>query len=183
MPQKKNPDSAELIRAKVGRIFGSNVALMMVMKGLPLAFNKDMQEDKEQLFDASDSLSISLNVMIKIIETMEVNRKALEEAASSGFSTATDLADWLVRELNLPFREAHHITGAIVKICELKGCNLSTLTLEDMQNIEPRITKGVFNVLSIQNSVSSRSSLGGTAPEQVIKQILRWKKILHEETI
>jgi argininosuccinate lyase len=183
MPQKKNPDSAELIRAKVGRIFGSNVALMMVMKGLPLAFNKDMQEDKEQLFDASDSLSISLNVMIKIIETMEVNRKALEEAASSGFSTATDLADWLVRELNLPFREAHHITGAIVKICELKGCNLSALTLEDMQNIEPRITKGVFNVLSIQNSVSSRSSLGGTAPEQVIKQILRWKKILHEETI
>ena len=153
------------------------------MKGLPLAFNKDMQEDKEQLFDASDSLSISLNVMIKIIETMQVNRNALEEAASSGFSTATDLADWLVRELNLPFREAHHITGAIVKTCELKGCNLSSLTLEDMQIIEPRITKGVFNVLSVQNSVSSRSSFGGTAPEQVIKQILRWKKILHEETI
>ena len=183
MPQKKNPDSAELIRAKVGRIFGSNVALMMVMKGLPLAFNKDMQEDKEQIFDASDNLSISLNVMVKIIQTMQVNREALEEAASSGFSTATDLADWLVRQLNLPFREAHHITGEIVKICELKKCSLSSLALEDMQNIEPRITKSVFNVLSVQNSVSSRSSLGGTAPEQVIKQVLRWKKILNEEII
>ena len=121
--------------------------------------------------------------MVKVIQTMQVNREALEEAASSGFSTATDLADWLVRELNLPFREAHHITGEIVKICELKKCSLSSLALEDMQNIEPRITKSVFNVLSVQNSVSSRSSLGGTAPEQVIKQVLRWKKILNEEII
>jgi argininosuccinate lyase len=183
MPQKKNPDSAELIRAKVGRIFGANVALMMVMKGLPLAFNKDMQEDKEQLFDASDNLSISLQVMTRIISGMKINKENLEKAASSGFSTATDLADWLVRELNLPFRKAHHITGALVKNCEIKNCNLSDLSLQEMQSVEPLITKGIFSVLSVQNSVSSRSSLGGTAPEQVMKQVMRWKKILNEETI
>lgn len=183
MPQKKNPDSAELIRAKVGRIFGANVALMMVMKGLPLAFNKDMQEDKEQLFDASDNLSISLQVMTRIIASMKINKENLEKAASSGFSTATDLADWLVRELNLPFRKAHHITGALVKNCEIKKCSLSDLSLQEMQSVEPLITKGVFSVLSVQNSVSSRSSLGGTAPEQVMKQVMQWKKVLNEETV
>jgi len=183
MPQKKNPDSAELIRAKVGRIFGANVALMMVMKGLPLAFNKDMQEDKEQLFDASDNLSISLQVMTRIIASMKINKENLEKAASSGFSTATDLADWLVRELNLPFRKAHHITGALVKNCEIKKCSLSDLSLQEMQSVEPLITKEVFSVLSVQNSVSSRSSLGGTAPEQVMKQVMQWKKVLNEETV
>ena len=181
MPQKKNPDSAELIRAKIGRVFGSNVALMMVMKGLPLAYSKDMQEDKEQVFDASDNLSISLKVMTKIIATMKVHKNSLEDAASQGFSTATDLADWLVRELHLPFRKAHHITGAIVKKCEDQNCNLSDLSLEDMKIIEPGITKDVFSVLSVKNSVLSRCSFGGTSPIQVTKQILRWKDKLNEE--
>ena len=181
MPQKKNPDSAELIRAKIGRVFGSNVALMMVMKGLPLAYSKDMQEDKEQVFDASDNLSISLKVMTKIIATMKVHKNSLEEAASQGFSTATDLADWLVRELHLPFRKAHHITGAIVKKCEDQNCNLSDLSLADMKIIEPGITKDVFSVLSVKNSVLSRCSFGGTSPIQVTKQILRWKDKLNEE--
>lgn len=181
MPQKKNPDSAELIRAKIGRVFGSNVALMMVMKGLPLAYSKDMQEDKEQVFDASDNLSISLKVMTKIIATMKVHKNSLEDAASQGFSTATDLADWLVRELHLPFRKAHHITGAIVKKCEDQNCNLSDLSLEDMKIIEPGITKDVFSVLSVKKSVLSRCSFGGTSPIQVTKQILRWKDKLNEE--
>ena len=181
MPQKKNPDSAELIRAKIGRVFGSNVALMMVMKGLPLAYSKDMQEDKEQVFDASDNLSISLKVMTKIIATMKVHKNSLEDAASQGFSTATDLADWLVRELHLPFRKAHHITGAIVKKCEDQNCSLSDLSLADMKIIEPRITKDVFNVLSVKKSVLSRCSFGGTSPIQVTKQILRWKDKLNEE--
>jgi argininosuccinate lyase len=175
MPQKKNPDSAELIRAKIGRVFGSNVALMMVMKGLPLAYSKDMQEDKEQVFDASDNLSISLKVMTKIIATMKVHKNSLEDAASQGFSTATDLADWLVRELHLPFRKAHHITGAIVKKCEDQNCSLSDLSLADMKIIEPGITKDVFSVLSVKKSVLSRCSFGGTSPIQVTKQILRWK--------
>lgn len=181
MPQKKNPDSAELIRAKIGRVFGSNVALMMVMKGLPLAYSKDMQEDKEQVFDASDNLSISLKVMTKIIATMKVHKNSLEDAASQGFSTATDLADWLVRELHLPFRKAHHITGAIVKKCEDQNCNLSDLSLGDMKIIEPGITKDVFSVLSVKKSVLSRCSFGGTSPIQVTKQILRWKDKLNEE--
>jgi len=181
MPQKKNPDSAELIRAKIGRVFGSNVALMMVMKGLPLAYSKDMQEDKEQVFDASDNLSISLKVMTKIIATMKVHKNSLEDAASQGFSTATDLADWLVRELHLPFRKAHHITGAIVKKCEDQNCSLSDLSLADMKIIEPGITKDVFSVLSVKNSVLSRCSFGGTSPIQVTKQILRWKDKLNEE--
>ena len=181
MPQKKNPDSAELIRAKIGRVFGSNVALMMVMKGLPLAYSKDMQEDKEQVFDASDNLSISLKVMTKIIATMKVHKNSLEDAASQGFSTATDLADWLVRELHLPFRKAHHITGAIVKKCEDQNCSLSDLSLADMKIIEPGITKDVFSVLSVKKSVLSRCSFGGTSPIQVTKQILRWKDRLNEE--
>jgi argininosuccinate lyase len=156
---------------------------MMVMKGLPLAYSKDMQEDKEQVFDAADNLSISLKVMIKMISTMTVHKQNLEDAASSGFSTATDLADWLVRELKLPFRDAHHITGAIVKRAENMNCNLSSLSLQDMKDIEPRITKDVFNVLSTKNSVLSRSSFGGTAPNQVTQQILFWKKRLNEEII
>jgi argininosuccinate lyase len=178
MPQKKNPDAAELIRAKIGRIFGANVALMTVMKGLPLAYSKDMQEDKEQVFDAADNLMLALAAMEGMVRDMEANREALEAAASSGFSTATDLADWLVRELDMPFRDAHHVTGTLVAKAEARGCDLPDLTLADMQAVEPRITEGVFGVLGVRNSVASRTSYGGTAPEQVRAQVARWKERL-----
>ncbi|MDB2610875.1 argininosuccinate lyase [Amylibacter sp.] len=178
MPQKKNPDAAELIRAKVGRITGSLVGLLMVMKGLPLAYSKDMQEDKEQVFDASDSLMLALAAMTGMISDMEPNAASLETAAASGFSTATDLADWLVRDLGMPFREAHHITGALVAKAEEKGCDLPDLSLADMQIVNERINADVFNFLGVQNSVASRQSYGGTAPKQVRKQIARWRKIL-----
>jgi argininosuccinate lyase len=178
MPQKKNPDAAELIRAKIGRIFGANVALMTVMKGLPLAYSKDMQEDKEQVFDAADNLMLALAAMEGMVRDMEANREALEAAASSGFSTATDLADWLVRELDMPFRDAHHVTGTLVAKAEARGCDLPDLTLADMQAVEPRITEGVFGVLGVRNSVASRTSYGGTAPEQVRAQVTRWKEKL-----
>ncbi|MDC0604039.1 argininosuccinate lyase [Amylibacter sp.] len=178
MPQKKNPDAAELIRAKVGRITGSLVGLLMVMKGLPLAYSKDMQEDKEQVFDASDSLMLALAAMTGMISDMEPNVVSLETAAASGFSTATDLADWLVRDLGMPFREAHHITGALVAKAEEKGCDLPDLSLADMQIVNERINADVFNFLGVQNSVASRQSYGGTAPKQVRKQIARWRKIL-----
>lgn len=178
MPQKKNPDAAELIRAKVGRITGSLVGLLMVMKGLPLAYSKDMQEDKEQVFDASDSLMLALAAMTGMISDMEPNVASLETAAASGFSTATDLADWLVRDLGMPFREAHHVTGALVAKAEEKGCDLPDLSLADMQTVNERINADVFNFLGVQNSVASRQSYGGTAPKQVRKQIARWRKIL-----
>ena len=178
MPQKKNPDAAELIRAKVGRITGSLVGLLMVMKGLPLAYSKDMQEDKEQVFDASDSLMLALAAMTGMISDMEPNVASLETAAASGFSTATDLADWLVRDLGMPFREAHHITGALVAKAEEKGCDLPDLSLADMQIVNERINADVFNFLGVQNSVASRQSYGGTAPKQVRIQIARWRKIL-----
>ena len=178
MPQKKNPDAAELIRAKVGRIFGANVALMMVMKGLPLAYSKDMQEDKQQVFDAADNLVIATAAMTGMINDLKANRENMEAAAHFGFSTATDLADWLVQKLNLPFREAHHITGQIVLIAEDKKCDLSDLSLDAMQEVDNRINDDIFSVLSVQNSVSSRSSYGGTAPSQVRKQINRWREIL-----
>jgi len=175
MPQKKNPDAAELIRAKIGRIFGANVALMTVMKGLPLAYSKDMQEDKEQVFDAADNLMLALAAMDGMVRDMEANRDALEAAAGSGFSTATDLADWLVRVLDLPFRDAHHVTGALVKLAEDRGCDLPDLPLVDMQAVHGQITDEVFDVLGVHNSVASRTSYGGTAPEQVRAQIARWK--------
>ncbi len=178
MPQKKNPDAAELIRAKIGRIFGANVALMMVMKGLPLAYSKDMQEDKEQVFDAADNWMLALAAMEGMVKDMAANTDALEAAAASGFSTATDLADWLVRETNLPFREAHHVTGALVAMAESKGCDLPDLTLEDMQSVNKEITADIFDVLGVHNSVASRQSYGGTAPSQVRAQIARWKEIL-----
>ena len=178
MPQKKNPDAAELIRAKIGRIFGANVALTLVMKGLPLAYSKDMQEDKEQVFDAADSLMLALAAMNGMVRDMSANRDALEAAAGSGFSTATDLADWLVRSLNMPFREAHHVTGALVALAESRGCDLPDLTLEDMTGVHGAITADVFSVLGVQNSVASRVSYGGTAPAQVRAQIARWRKDL-----
>ena len=178
MPQKKNPDAAELIRAKVGRIFGANVALMMVMKGLPLAYSKDMQEDKEQVFDAADNLTVALAAMTGMIKDLKANKENMEAAAHFGFSTATDLADWLVQKLNLPFREAHHITGQIVLIAETKRCDLCDLDLGEMQEVDDRITEDIYSVLSVHQSVASRSSYGGTAPSQVRSQINRWREIL-----
>ncbi|KMK65909.1 argininosuccinate lyase [Puniceibacterium sp. IMCC21224] len=178
MPQKKNPDAAELIRAKIGRIFGANVALMMVMKGLPLAYSKDMQEDKEQVFDAADNLMLALAAMEGMVRDMSANRDSLEVAAASGFSTATDLADWLVRVLDLPFRQAHHVTGALVALAEKQGCDLPELTLSDMQAVHAGITDAVFEVLGVQNSVASRTSYGGTAPVRVREQVARWQESL-----
>ncbi|NIY73588.1 argininosuccinate lyase [Marivivens donghaensis] len=178
MPQKKNPDAAELIRAKIGRIFGANVALMTVMKGLPLTYSKDMQEDKEQVFDAADNLMLSLAAMTGMVETMAPQRENLRKSAASGFSTATDLADWLVRELGMPFRDAHHVTGALVAMAEGKGCDLPDLTIEDMKSVHDNINEGVFDVLTVEASVMSRQSYGGTSPVQVKKQIARWKELL-----
>ena len=178
MPQKRNPDAAELIRAKIGRIFGANVALITVMKGLPLTYSKDMQEDKEQVFDAADNLLLALAAMTGMVSDMTGNRDALAAAAGSGFSTATDLADWCVRTLNMPFRDAHHVTGSLVALAESKGCDLPDLTLADMQSVHGEITEAVFEVLGVDNSVASRISYGGTAPAQVLVQIERWKKVL-----
>ncbi len=178
MPQKKNPDAAELIRAKIGRILGATVSLFTVMKGLPLTYSKDMQEDKEQVFDASDSLMLALAAMEGMVSDLTANTPVLEAAAGSGFSTATDLADWLVRELNMPFRDAHHVTGTLVALAESKDCDLPDLTLEDMQNVAEGITAGVFDVLGVHNSVNSRQSYGGTAPDQVRARIADWKERL-----
>ena len=178
MPQKKNPDAAELIRAKIGRIFGANVALMTVMKGLPLTYSKDMQEDKEQVFDAADHLMLALAAMNGMVRDMTANRDNLEAAAGSGFSTATDLADWLVRVLGLPFRDAHHVTGSLVAMAEAKDCDLPELSLADMQSVHGEIDKTVYDVLGVHNSVASRTSYGGTSPKRVHEQIIRWKEIL-----
>ncbi len=175
MPQKKNPDAAELIRAKIGRIFGANVALMTVMKGLALTYSKDMQEDKEQVFDAADNLMLALAAMEGMAGDMQARVPELEAAASSGFSTATDLADWLVRALDMPFRDAHHVTGSLVKLAEDKGCDLPDLSLADMQSVHAAITDDVFAVLGVHNSVASRTSYGGTAPVRVREQIARWR--------
>ncbi len=178
MPQKRNPDAAELIRAKIGRIMGANIGLMTVMKGLPLAYSKDMQEDKEQVFDAADNLMLALAAMTGMVSDMSANTEALESAASSGFSTATDLADWLVRALNMPFRDAHHVTGSLVAMAEDRGCDLPDLSLADMQSVHNAITDEVFGVLGVHNSVASRTSYGGTAPSEVRKQVARWKEQL-----
>ena len=178
MPQKKNPDAAELVRAKVGRITGALVGLLTVMKGLPLAYSKDMQEDKERVFEASDALALSLAAMTGMVRDMTPNPDKLRAAAGHGFSTATDLADWLVRALNMPFRDAHHVTGALVKAAEDKGVGLEDLSLAEMQAVEARITEEVFDVLGVDNSVASRNSYGGTAPAQVRAQIARWRGML-----
>ncbi|WP_377508998.1 argininosuccinate lyase [Octadecabacter sp. R77987] len=178
MPQKRNPDAAELIRAKIGRIFGANVALMTVMKGLPLTYSKDMQEDKEQVFDAADHLMLALAAMTGMVGDMTANRESLRAAAATGFSTATDLADWLVRELGLPFREAHHVTGALVAKAEAANCDLPDLSLEVMKSIHEGIREDVYDVLGVENSVASRMSYGGTAPAQVRAQVARWKEVL-----
>lgn len=171
MPQKRNPDAAELIRAKTGRINGALVTLLTVMKGLPLAYSKDMQEDKEPVFDATDSILICLQAMGGMMEDITIHKEKMYEAAGRGFSTATDLADWIVQHLNLPFRQAHHITGTLVKMAENTGCELHELSLEQMQTVEPQINKDVFFVLSLEKSVASRTSFGGTAPDNVLNQL------------
>ena len=174
MPQKRNPDAAELSRAKVGRIAGAFQSLVMVMKGLPLAYSKDMQEDKEVTFDAIASLKLALAAMAGMVGDLEPVPERMRAAAGRGFSTATDLADWLVRELKMPFRDAHHVTGTIVKLAETQGCDLEALPLEAMQRVEPRITQDIYSVLSVENSVKSRTSHGGTAPQNVLKMAQGW---------
>jgi argininosuccinate lyase len=178
MPQKKNPDAAELLRAKLGRILGATVALFTVMKGLPLTYSKDMQEDKEQVFDAADTLILGLAAMTGMVGDLNANREVLKAAAGSGFSTATDLADWLVQRLGLPFREAHHVTGTLVAMAEARGCDLPDLSLAEMNSVHGGITQEVYSVLGVENSVRSRVSYGGTAPDQVRAQVSRWQLAL-----
>ena len=174
MPQKRNPDAAELCRAKVGRIAGALKSLVLVMKGQPQAYSKDMQEDKEVAFDALDSLRLVIAAAAGMVEDMQPVPEAMQRAAGYGYSTATDLADWLVRELKMPFRQAHHVTGSIVALAETQGVDLSELTLEAMQSVESGITADVFSVLSVDNSVASRTSYGGTAPHNVQKMAAKW---------
>jgi argininosuccinate lyase len=178
MPQKRNPDAAELIRAKPGRILGAFTSLLVVMKGLPLTYGKDMQEDKEPAFDAIDNFSLAIAAMTGMIKDLEPNAKAMRAAAAQGFATATDLADWLVRTLGLPFREAHHVTGALVSLAEKKNCDLASLSLTDMHSVNDKITTDVYKVLSVENSVASRTSFGGTAPKNVAREAARWLKAL-----
>lgn len=178
MPQKRNPDAAELVRAKIGRIAGAFNGLLMVMKGLALAYAKDMQEDKEGTFDALSTLSLMIAATSGMVRDMVPDEKRMKAAAGAGYSTATDLADWLVRVLGLPFREAHHVTGRIVALASAKDAPLHKLTLAEMQSVEPRITKDVFGVLSVSKSVASRVSYGGTAPKNVRTQAKRWLKLL-----
>lgn len=181
MPQKRNPDAAELVRAKVGRVAGAFQGLLMVMKGLPLAYSKDMQEDKETTFDALSSLRLGLLAIRGMVEDMTPVEDVLRDAAGRGYSTATDLADWLVRELKMPFRDAHHVTGSIVKAAEDRGLDLEAVPLDVMQAVEPRITKDVYSVLSVENSVKSRTSYGGTSPQNVRKMAKAWLKRLEKD--
>ena len=175
MPQKRNPDAAELVRAKTGRVMGAFVALSTVMKGLPLAYSKDMQEDKPPVFEAMDALDLALTAMTAMVGALRPNTDRMREAAGAGYSTATDLADWLVRELNLPFRKAHHVTGAAVKRAEALGVDLAQLPLQELQSLEPGVTEAVYKVLTPEASCASRQSFGGTAPEQVRMRIAEWK--------
>ncbi len=171
MPQKRNPDAAELVRAKAGRIFGNLFGLLTVMKGLPLTYSKDMQEDKEAVFATFDTLELCLAAMTGMVKDIKPDAARMKASASAGFTTATDIADWVTQNLNVPFRESHHITGRIVKMAEGKGCELAELTLEDMQLVEPRITQDIFRVLTPEASAASRTSFGGTAPANVTAQV------------
>jgi argininosuccinate lyase len=182
MPQKRNPDAAELVRGHSGRIVGLLTGLMVTMKGLPLAYSKDMQDDKEPVFEAHDLLMLSLEALAGMIEAVDFVPERMRAAAAQGFSTATDLADWLVREADVPFREAHHITGAAVKAAEQRGCNLADLPLDVLQAIDDRIDRRVYDVLSLDASVRSRTSYGGTAPERVREQIAAAKEALAAST-
>ncbi|HZU51503.1 MAG TPA: argininosuccinate lyase, partial [Sphingomicrobium sp.] len=178
MPQKRNPDAAELVRGHCGRILGAQTSLMVTMKGLPLAYSKDMQDDKEPVFEAHDLLMISLQALAGMIETIAFVPQRMRAAAAQGYSTATDLADWLVREAGVPFREAHHITGRAVKMAEDRGCDLADLPIAALKSIDGRIDERVFEVLSVEASVRSRTSYGGTAPERVREQIALAKQQL-----
>ncbi|HTT97611.1 MAG TPA: argininosuccinate lyase [Rhizomicrobium sp.] len=178
MPQKRNPDAAELVRGKTGRVLGDLVALATVVKGLALAYGSDLQEDKERVFDAAETVFVSLRVMTGMIADLTVNKEAMRRAAERGYPTATDLADWLVRELKMPFRDAHHVAGSIVKAAETCQMSLEQLPFEVMQKIEPRITEDVYDVLSLEASVNSRESYGGTAPKRVREQIAFWQEQL-----
>ncbi|KAB2868043.1 MAG: argininosuccinate lyase [Bauldia sp.] len=181
MPQKRNPDAAELVRAKSGRVIGAQVALLVVLKGLPLAYQKDMQEDKEQVFDALDALALSLAATAGMVRDLEPDKTAMRKAAGAAFATATDLADWLVQHLDVPFREAHEITGRIIKLAEAEGSPLHKLALADLRSVEPRITEAVFSVLGVGRSVASRTSHGGTAPGNVRREARRWLARLAKE--
>jgi argininosuccinate lyase len=176
MPQKRNPDAAELVRATSGRMIGSLIGLFTVMKGLPLTYSKDMQEDKARSFAAADALMLSIAAMTGMIDDLTVNEARMKASASAGYTTATDLADWLVRELGMPFREAHHVTGRIVRRAEELGIDISELPLADMQAVEKRIDKRVFKVLGVENSVASRTSFGGTSPANVRKAVTAARK-------
>lgn len=182
MPQKRNPDAAELVRAKTGRIIGALNGMLVVMKGLPLAYQKDMQEDKEGAIDALSALALSLTAMSGMVRDMQPNVARMKKAAGQGYATATDLADWLVQSLNMPFREAHHIAGRIVAKAEEAGQPLHRLPLDAMRAIEPRIGEEVFSVLSVDRSVASRASFGGTAPKNVRQQARKWLKTLEKES-
>jgi argininosuccinate lyase len=178
MPQKRNPDAAELVRGHSGRIVGALTSLMVTMKGLPLGYSKDMQDDKEPVFEARDLLMISLQALGGMLETIDFVPERMRAAAAGGYSTATDLADWLVREADVPFREAHHITGRAVKLAEERGCGLADLSINDLEGIDPRIDDRVYSVLSVEASVASRTSYGGTAPTRVREQIAKAKEEL-----
>jgi argininosuccinate lyase len=178
MPQKRNPDAAELVRGKTGRMVGNLVGMLTVLKGLALTYFKDMQEDKEPIFDTAENLALCLAATAGMVRDMRPDAARLEQAAGAGFSTATDLADWLVRELKFPFRDAHHVTGRLVAMAEAKGTDLSGLTLAEMQTAEPRIHDGVFGVLTVAASVASRTSFGGTAPANVVRMAAEWKERL-----
>lgn len=178
MPQKRNPDAAELVRGKTGRIFGALMGLLTVQKGLALTYFKDMQEDKEGVFDAAENLTLNLAAVAGMVRDMKPDVGRLQQAAGAGFSTATDLADWLVRVLKMPFRDAHHVTGRLVAKAESMGVDLSGLTITEMQAVEPRITEDVFNVLSVAASVRSRTSFGGTAPANVTRMAAEWREKL-----
>ncbi|MDP3418422.1 argininosuccinate lyase [Falsiroseomonas sp.] len=178
MPQKRNPDAAELVRGKTGRVFGALVGMLTVLKGLALTYGKDMQEDKEGIFDAAETLALCLAATGGMVRDMQPQPERLKIAAGAGFSTATDLADWLVRELKFPFRDAHHVTGKLVAMAEAAGVDLAGLSLAQMQQVEPRISQGVFDVLTVDASVRSRTSFGGTAPANVARMAAEWQEKL-----
>ena len=181
MPQKKNPDAAELVRGHAGRIIGAATALMVTMKGLPLAYSKDMQDDKPPVFEAAGLLALSIAAMTGMVADSQFNTQRMRQAAELGYATATDLADWLVTEADIPFREAHHITGAVVKLAETEGLSLDQIPLAKLQEIDQRIDERVFAALSVDASVAARSSYGGTAPSQVQSQVERAKAQLAKE--
>lgn len=181
MPQKRNPDAAELVRAKTGRVIGDLNALLIVMKGLPLAYSKDMQDDKEPVFEAADTMELAIAAMTGMIGDMTVNTDVLRNAAGAGFTTATDIADWCVRALKMPFRRAHHVAGSLVKLAEDKGVGLEDLSLAEMQTIEPGITEEARAVLTVDSSVASRTSFGGTAPERVRQAVTAARATLKDD--